>query len=215
MSVDPAKKKTFVICGRAQSGNTSLAEAILFKCGSTSRLGSVDTGTAVSDYEDDEKERKSSINLSVLAAQYKGTALQFIDTPGYLDFIGEVVCSGRAADFAVMVVDAVEGVGIGTEKAWEIIQREKLPCLFFINKLDTENADYLKIVEDIRQSLTKKAASIAIIQGKALSSIFKDKNKNAAMYNQVVEAVAESDDALCEKYLETGSLSDAEGKAAP
>ena len=127
MSSDLSKKKVFLLAGHAQSGKTSLVEAILFKTKANSRLGSIDQGTSISDYEDDEKTRKSSINLSVLKADYKGNSLQFIDTPGYLDFIGELVTSSKAADFAIIVVDAVEGVGVGTEKAWELLQRENIP----------------------------------------------------------------------------------------
>lgn len=210
MGIDAKKKKTFLLCGHAQSGKTSLSEAILYKCGAVSRLGSVDAGTSISDYEDDERERKSSINLSVLSATYKENSLQFIDTPGYLDFLGEVVMSARAADFAVVVVDAVEGVGVGTEKAWEIIRREDLPCIFFINKLDKENANYEATLNDIKQNLTKKATSMVVVEGSNANYILKTKDKNQSLYNDIVEAVAESDDALCEKYLETGSLSDSE-----
>ena len=210
MNSDTAKKRAFLLCGHAQGGKTSLCEAILFKCGTTNRLGKVDNGTSASDYEDDEKERKSSINLTVLEANYNDNSLQFIDTPGYLDFIGEVVSASRAADFAIIVVDAVEGVGVGTEKAWDILRKENLPCLFFINKLDKENVNYKKALEDIRQSLTKKAISLAVVSGKSAINVLKDKSKDTALYNEIVETVAESDDALLEKYLEKGTLSEEE-----
>ncbi|MCQ9205405.1 MAG: elongation factor G [Omnitrophica bacterium] len=214
MSSDITKKRTFLLCGHAQSGKTSVAEAILFKAGALSRLGKVVNATSISDYEDDEKERKSSINLSVLNAKYKANSLQFIDTPGYLDFIGELVTSSRAIDFAIIVVDAVEGVGVGTEKAWDILRKDNVPCLFFINKLDKESTDYKNTLEDIKQSLTKKATSLAAAEGKAQVSILENKDKDAALYNKIVEIVAESDDALCEKYLETGSLEDSEFEPA-
>lgn len=208
MNSDLTKKRTFLLSGHAQSGKTSLAEAILFKCGATTRLGSVDKGTSLSDYEDDEKERKSSINLSVLNAQYKGNSLQFIDVPGYPDFIGEVITSARAVDFAIIVVDAVEGVGVGTEKAWDIMRKENIPCLFFINKLDKENTDYKKTLQDIKQSLTKKATSLSVVEGKEVKSILKD--KDSPLYSELVDSVAESDDTLLEKYLEAGSLKETE-----
>ncbi len=210
MNSDLMKKKTFILCGHAQSGKTSLAESILFKCGATSRLGKVDNQTSISDYEDDEKERKSSINLAVLGAKHKGNSLQFIDTPGYFDFVGEVVTSARAADFAVMVVDAVEGVGVGTEKAWEILRKENIPCLFFINKLDKESTDYNRTLQDIRQSLTKKTINLCRVEAKTATNILKNKDKDPGLYNKIVETIAESDDKLCEKYLETGSLEETE-----
>ncbi|MBD3263967.1 MAG: elongation factor G [Candidatus Omnitrophica bacterium] len=214
MNSDLTKKRTFFICGNAQSGKTSLAESILFKCGATNRLGSVNDNTSVSDYEDDEKERKSSINLSVLGAEHKKHSFQFIDTPGYLDFIGEVVSAARAADFAVLVIDALEGVGVGAEKAWSILRKENIPCVFFINKLDKENTDYKKTLEDIRQSLTKKAVSMAIIEGRDVFNSLQNKDKDPSFYNEISETVAESDDALLEKYLEEGSLSEEDLKKA-
>jgi len=214
MGNDLSKKRTFLICGHAQSGKTSLAESILFKSGATTRLGSVDSGTSASDYEDDEKERKSSINLSVLSADYKGNSFQFIDTPGYLDFIGETISSVKAVDFAIIVVDALEGVGVGTEKAWELLQKEGIPCLFFINKLDKENTDFNKSLDDIRQSLTKKATSVVVAEGTTITNVLQKKDKDASLYGAIVETVAESDDSLLEKYLETGSLDESELKPA-
>lgn len=210
MRSDVMKKRTFLICGHAQSGKTSLSEAVLFKSGAVSRLGKVDNETSVSDYEDDEKERKSSVNLSVLGADYKDNSLQFIDTPGYLDFIGELITSSQAVDFAVIVVDAVEGVGVGTEKAWAILREKNLPCLFFVNKLDKENTDYNKTLGEIRANLTKNAVSVGVVEGKNAVNILKNKDKDGAAYNKIVEMAAESDDTLIEKYLETGELSEAE-----
>ncbi|MBP7087786.1 MAG: elongation factor G [Candidatus Omnitrophica bacterium] len=214
MSEDLTKKRTFLVCGHAQAGKTSLVEAILFKCGVSSRMGSVDEATSISDYEDDEKERKSSINLSVLSSEYKGNSLQFIDTPGYLDFIGEVIASVRAVDFAIIVVDGLEGIGVGTEKAWDLLRKENLPCLFFINKLDKENVDYNKRLEEIRKSLTKKAVDFGFREDKSVVNILKNKNKNPVLYNSALEAIAESDDILCEKYLETGALEEEEIRSA-
>lgn len=204
MGKDLSQKRTFILCGHAQSGKTSLAEAIIFKAKAVSRLGKVDDQTSVSDYEDDEKYRKSSINLSVLNATWQNNLLQFIDVPGYMDFIGDVISSAKAADFAVLVVDAVEGVQVGTEKAWEIIQRENLPCLFFINKLDKENTSFQKTVDDIKRSLTKKAVPFALFENNKVTDVLTQKSNH--YYGQVVEAVAESDDSLLEEYLEKGAI---------
>jgi elongation factor G len=209
MREDLSKKKTFLLCGHAQTGKTSLAEAILYKCGAISRLGKTQEGNTTSDYEEDEKERRSSINLSILNSEYKGSSLQFIDTPGYLDFVGELIAAARAVDFAIIVVDASSGIEVGTEKAWEIIRRENLPCLFFINKLDKEDTDYTRIVEEIRESITKRAVSFCVVEANDVANLLKERDKEPSLYNRIVETVAESDDALLEKYLETGSL---EGK---
>jgi len=212
MNSDVTKKINFLICGHAQSGKTSFAEAILFKCGATTRLGSVQDESSICDYEEDEKERKSSINLAVLNANYKEFNLQFVDTPGYLDFIGEVISGVSAVDFAIIVVDAVEGVGVGTEKVWDLLRKEKVPCLFFVNKLDKENADYKKTLDDIKQSLTKKVVSLEVVEGTNVTRILKDKNKDVSLYNSLIEVVAENEDNLLEEFLETGSIKDEEIK---
>jgi elongation factor G len=195
--MDVKNKRNFILLGHAQSGKTSLAEALLYFCKATSRKGAVADGTTVSDYSSDEIERKSSINLSVLFCDYKGNRVQIIDTPGYADFYGEVVQGVRAVDSAVLIVDAAAGVEVGTEKAWQIIEENNLPCIIFINKADKEGADIQKAISDIRSTLTKKA-------------FFIDKIDDP----ELIEAVAESDDKLLEKYLESGSLSVEEAKAA-
>ena len=212
-----AQKRVFFIGGHAQCGKTSLAEAILFKSGAVSRLGKVEEGTTVSDYEEDEKERKSSINLAFLQSEYKNNLLQFVDTPGYLDFIGEVISASRAADFAVIVVDPQSSIGVGTEKIWELIQRQNMPCVFFINKMDKDSGDFNKVVQDIRQQLTKKAVALTLINEGKPANIILDEQKRQKLgslaeegYTKVCEAVAESDDALLEKYLETGVLDPAD-----
>ncbi|MDD5195437.1 MAG: elongation factor G, partial [Candidatus Omnitrophica bacterium] len=208
MRGDLTKKRIFLLCGHAQSGKTSISESLLFKCGATSRLGSVDDGTTTSDYEDDEKARKSSINLSVLYADYKGNFLQFIDVPGYLDFIGELCSSSRAVDFALVVIDASSGIEVGTEKAWDILRKENLPCLFIVNKLDKENTNFQKSLEEIRSTFTRKAMPFALFeQGKIINVL---KNKDNAFYSQLIETVAESDDSLLEKYLEKGAIEEKE-----
>ena len=157
MRSDLDKKRVFLLCGHASSGKTSLCEQILFKCGATSRLGRVEDGNTVSDFDDDEKERKSSINLSLMRADYKGNSLQFIDTPGYLDFTGELILAARAVDFAVIVVDATAGVEVGTEKAWDIVRALNLPCIFFVNKLDKEATDFEKAVKESSRVLAARA----------------------------------------------------------
>ncbi len=212
MQNDLAKKRVFLLAGHAQSGKTSLAEAILFRCAATNRLGKVDEGTTVSDYEEDEKERKSSINMSLLYSQYEGNFLQFIDLPGYLDFIGELIASSRVVDFGIIVVDASSGIEVGTEKAWEFLRKENLPCLFVINKLDKENTNFLKILEEIQNNLTRKALPLFLWENMRLVSVIEDKQH--PLYSQFVEAIAESDDSLLERYLERGSLEEKEWQPA-
>ncbi len=229
MSVSIHNKRVFMICGHAQSGKTSLTESLLYKSGSCSRLGRVDEGNSLSDYQEDEIERKSSINASIFSFSRGDFSLTCIDTPGYLDFVGEVISSARAVDFAVLVIDAQSGVEVGTEKAWEIIQKENIPCLFFVNKLDKENTDFSRILKDIQVSLTKKASPLVfpvgreasfekiedILDKKNIDSLNgPDKDEALKLHTQIIDSIAETDDALMEKYLEAGELSFEEIKAA-
>ena len=188
--MDTRNKRNFILLGHAQSGKTTLSEVILYFCKATNRKGTVADGTTVSDYSFDEIERKNSINASLLYCDYKERRLQFIDTPGYADFFGEVVCGIRGVDSAVIVVDAIAGVEVGTERAWQLLEENNLPCVIFINKLDKEDADVNKALADIKDRLSKKAVTIESLDDPEL-----------------VEAIAESDDNLLEKYLEGTKLS--------
>ncbi|MCX5704944.1 MAG: elongation factor G [Candidatus Omnitrophica bacterium] len=190
-------KRNFILLGHAQSGKTSLAESLLYFCKATSRKGSVSDGTTVSDYSFDEIERRSSINLSLLFCDYKGNRIQIVDAPGYADFYGEVIQGIRAVDGVVLVVDVSSGVEVGTECAWQILEENNLPCVIFISKTDKEASDVPKVLEDIRNTLSKKA-------------FFIDNADNP----ELIEAVAESDDKLLEKFLESGSLSPEEVRSA-
>jgi len=190
-------KRNFVLLGHAQCGKTSLAESVLFICGATSRKGSVAEGNTVSDYAADEIERKISINAGLLFANFQGHQIQFIDTPGYADFVGEVTSSLRAVDAAVVVIDAINGIEVGTESIWSALEEMRLPRLIFVNKMDKEGADFSKVFAQIREQLSSKVVSLENLSDPHL-----------------VEAVAETDDKLLEKYLESGSLSEAEVKEA-
>ncbi|MBU1726577.1 MAG: elongation factor G [Candidatus Omnitrophica bacterium] len=183
--MDIKDKRNFILLGHAHSGKTTLAEALLYQCKATTRKGTIIEGNTVSDYSFDEIERKNSINLSMLYCEYKGTRIQILDTPGYADFFGEVISGVRAVDGAVIVVDASSGVEVGTERAWQILEEANIPCVFFINKLDKENTDVNKTLAAIKEQLTRTAAIIDSLQDPDL-----------------VEAIAESDDKLLEKYLE-------------
>ena len=183
-------KRNIILLGHAQSGKTSLSESIIFRCGATTRKGSVMEGNTISDYNWDEIERKSSISSSLLFCNSNDSLIQLIDTPGYADFYGEVISAIRAVDNAILVVDATSGVEVGTEKAWGMLQELKMPRIIFVNKLDKEGADVNKAVTDIKSALSKKAVLIA--------------PSNA---EEIAELVAETDDKLLEKYLAEGKLS--------
>jgi elongation factor G len=191
--MDIKNKRNLILLGHAQAGKTLLAEALLYFCKATTRKGKIEDGTTVSDYSFDEIERKNSINLSLLHCDYKGTAIQIVDTPGYLDFYGDVVSGVRAVDSAVLVVDAVSGIEVGTERSWQLAEENNLPCFIFINKSDKEGVDTNKVIADLKSTFSKSCAIIDSLEDPAL-----------------VEAIAESDDKLLEKYLEGTKLSQEE-----
>ncbi len=188
--MDPKAKRNFILLGHAQSGKTTLAESLLYYCKATNRKGKIEEGTTVSDYGFDEIERKNSINLSLLFCDYQGTRLQMVDTPGYADFSGEVIASLRAVDSAIIVVDAVSGVQVGTERAWGMLEEEGLPCMIFINKSDKEGVNVNSVLADLKSSLSKNCIIIESLEDPLL-----------------MEAIAESDDSLLEKYLAVLRLS--------
>jgi len=188
--MDIANKRSIILLGHAQSGKTSISESILYLSKATNRKGAVMEGTTVSDYSFDEIGRKSSINSSLLFCNYKENRIQIIDAPGYADFFGEVISGMRAVDGAVIAVDATAGVEVGTERAWQLAEEASLPCLIFISKVDKEGVDVNKAFLDIQNTFSKRAIMISSLD---------DPN--------LVEAVAESDDRLLEKYLEGAQLS--------
>ncbi|MCX5714826.1 MAG: elongation factor G [Candidatus Omnitrophica bacterium] len=186
--MEPKDKRNFILLGHAQSGKTTLSESILYLAKATNRKGSTADGNTVSDYNFDEIEKRSSINASLLFCDYKGTRVQIIDAPGYADFLGEVISGLRAVDSAVIVVDATAGVEVGTERAWQF-----LACLFFINKTDKPESDAANALADIQSRFSKAAVVIDKLDAPEL-----------------VEAIAESDDKLLEKYLEGTALTQGE-----
>lgn len=226
------KIKNIGVVGHGTTGKTSLVEAMLFAGKVTSRLGSVDSGNTVSDFTPDEIERKISINTALAHVDYKGTKINIIDTPGYADFYGEVKGGLRATDIAAIVVNAVGGVEVGTDMVWRTASKYDMPRAFFINRMDKENANYIKCVETIRESYSNHAIPIVISWGdgleyKGIIDLIKMKaskfagdgsasgedipaNMMAAAqewHDKLVEAAAESDEALMEKFFDKGELS--------
>src|SRR5712692_4055779 len=124
------------------AGKTSLVDAALYDSGAVTRQGKVDDGTSISDYDPDELKRHMSLNVKVLPVEWKDHKINFIDTPGYADFVGEVKAGLRVADAALVVVTAEKGVEVGTELTWQYADERKLPRMVFVNKLDRENTSF-------------------------------------------------------------------------
>ena len=213
-------------CG---AGKTSASEAILFTAGAITRLGKVDDGSTTSDYDPDEVKRKISINLSLLPCQWKGTKINLIDTPGYSDFVGEVRAAMRVSEAAIIVVCAASGVEVGTEQMWAYCEEADLPRLIFINKMDRENADFHRTVEELQSKFGAKCLPLQLPIGAhndfqgvvdllTMKSYIGSPPKEAeipsslqkqadSLHEKVVEAAAEVDDRLIEKYLGGEELS--------
>jgi elongation factor G len=212
-----------VLLSHGGAGKTSLSEAMLFNAGAISRLGKVDDGSSTSDYDPDEAKRRISINLSILPFQWKDKKINILDAPGYADFVGEVKAGMRVSEGAIVVVDATSGIQVGTEMVWGYCEEAKMPRLIVINKMDRENADFAKVVEDIKAKLGNKCVPLQLAigshtsfqgvvdlltakaytgsPGKEVEVPAAVKAQADALRDKLVESIAEMDDALIEKYL--------------
>ena len=217
------------------AGKTMLAEAFLHTTGATTRLGKVEDGTTASDYDEEETRRKISLYTSVLPVEYRDHKINVLDAPGYNDFVGEAVSALSVADSALILVDAVAGLEVGTEIAWRYAEGFSLPRFIVINKLDRDNANFTKAYDSVEafaqandRRLVKAQLPIGekhdfkgvidlismkayMGDGKTVTEIPADMKEEAeAAHFSLVEAAAEGEDTLLEKYLESGSLSDEE-----
>lgn len=221
--------RNIILLGHSGSGKTSLIEAMLHGAGAIPRMGKISDGTTVSDYNEDEKAKKHSTGSSLLSFVYNSKKINVIDTPGYTDFIGEMIGGLRAADACIVVVNATGGIEIGTERAYRMAMEKGVPCIFFINMLDKENSDYDKCFDDINKKFRKHCVAVDVPVGKEASlkdaaniisrkglDTLSDEDKAHArgLADSLAEAVAETDDALLEKYLDKGELAPEELTAA-
>ena len=233
MNVYPTEDiRNVVIMGHGSVGKTSLVEAALFVTGAINRMGSVEDGNTVSDYDEDEHRRKFSINLSVAAVERDGKKINLIDTPGYADFASEVLSGAQAADLALLVVDAVSGVEVGTDRAWNIAERANLPRMICINRMDRENADFFGVLNALQEKWGAKIAPLQIPVGSAdtyngvvdllhmtaylteegtESDVPGDLREQAdELRQQLIEAIVETDDELMEKFFDDQELTEDE-----
>lgn len=217
------------------AGKTMLTEAFLHATGATTRLGKVEDGTAISDYDDEEHRRKISIYSSVIPVEHRDHKINVIDAPGYTDFVGEMISALCVADGAIILVDAVSGIEVGTELAWRYADEFNLPRFFVINKMDRDNANFEETygaIEEFVRTHGKRAIKVHLPigekqgfkgvvdiigmksymgDGKTTAEIPADLKEAAEKAHfALVEAAAEGEDELMEKYLENGSLSDEE-----
>jgi elongation factor G len=232
--IDPEKIRNVALLGHSHDGKTSLAEAMLYAGGAVERLGRPDAGNTTFDFEPEEIKRKISIGTAIAHLTWRDAKINLLDTPGFQDFAGDVYGALRAAEGALLVVGAGTGVIVGTELAWQQLRARTLPTLVVVNKMDKENADYWRAVDSFKE-LSPRPVSIQfpigyeagfkgvvdLLTRKAYEFDQQGRAKEVPLPSELapevesrrsplVEAAAETDDALLEKYLESGELSDAE-----
>jgi elongation factor G len=232
--------RNFAIVGHASAGKTTLSECMLVCGGALNRLGSVNAGSTTSDYHADEKDRKISIHASLLHTEWLGKKLNIIDTPGYLDFISEGLAALRVADFAMVVVNAIHGTGVGTEQVWKYATEFGLPKVIVINGLDKEHVNFDATLQQIRSRFGDRVFPLAIPvnagpgfnqvldvmrneiityqtdgSGQYSESVPSGewKDRVSQLHAQLIEFIAESDDSLLEKFFAQGGLSEEEMRA--
>ena len=224
--------RNIALASHSSAGKTILAEALLHFSGATTRLGKIEDGTTISDYDEEEVRRGISLYTTVLPVEYNDVKINVLDTPGYTDFVGEVISALRVADGAVVLVDSVAGAEVGTEIAWNYCSDFNLPRFVVINKMDRDNANFQKALTSIQELSEirlipvqlpwgEKAAFQGVIDlltmkaykgdGKTATDIPEDMKAAAEEARfALVEAAAEGEDSLLEKYLENGELSNEE-----
>jgi elongation factor G len=227
--------RNVVLISHGGAGKTTLGDAMLFLSGGNDRFGRVDDASSVLDFDPDEQRRKTTISTSVAPVEWKGTKVNVLDTPGYFDFVGEVRSALRVGDGALVVVDATGGVEVGTELVWQYAQEFQVPRMVVVNKLDRENTDFEAVVAQINEAFGGHATPlylpvgknvafkglIDVIKGVMITTTADGKSTEgpvpadmagsvASVKERLKEAACDGEDALMEKYLEEGDLSDEE-----
>ena len=221
--------RNIAMASHSSAGKTMLAEAFLHFTGATTRLGKIEDGTTTADFEDEEIRRGISLSTAVVPVEYKGHKLNFLDTPGYTDFVGEVISALRVADGALILIDSVSGAEVGTEIAMSYCDQFALPRMIVINKMNRDNANFRKALDSVQEISDRRLIPLQLPWGEKadfkgvidllsmkaypgagdkvqdIPAEIKDDAETARM--ELIEAAAEGEDALLEKYLEGSELS--------
>ncbi|MCY6371638.1 elongation factor G [Clostridium ganghwense] len=222
--------------GHSGAGKTTLTEALLYYTKNSDRFGKVEEGTTISDYDSEEKKRKISISTTILPCEWNDIKINMVDIPGYFDFIGEMVEGLSAVDMSIIAVSGKSGIQVGTEKAWKYVNEHNMPKAFFINKLDRENSNFDKVLSQLKEQFGISVVPIQYPIGKEndFRGVVNVISKKARIFNpkthqmeedeipkellekvdecknMIMEAVAETDEVLLEKYFADGELGDEE-----
>ncbi|HBD65308.1 MAG TPA: elongation factor G [Clostridiales bacterium] len=219
------KIRNVALVGHSNCGKTTLTEALLYVTKVTNRMGKVEDGNTVSDFDKEEKDRQVSIGTSVIPIEFEDTKINFLDTPGYFDFVGEVYGGLRVASGAVVVIDASSGIEVGTEKVWKYLEQRNLPRVIVLNKMDKENVKFDVLLEELRERFGKKVVPFALPigegenfkgyvdivdrQGRLIEDIDNVKievpeelaDKVEELRGVLMESVAETDELLLDKFF--------------
>ena len=231
--------RNVVLLGHGGSGKTSLAEAMAYVSGATSRMGKIADGNTISDFDKEEQKREFSISTSLVPIEWEKAKINILDTPGYFDFVGEVEEAVSAADAAVIVVSGKAGVEVGTEKAWELCDKYKLPRMVYVTEMDVDDASFRQVVQDLTERYGKKIAPhfqpireneklvgyVNVIKNAARRytgvgqreecEIPEYCKPNLEIYrDKLLEAVAETSEAFMERYFEGDEFSVEEIRSA-
>jgi elongation factor G len=231
----PGDIRNFAIVGHATAGKTTLAEAMLLCGGAIHRMGGIAQGTTVSDYHVGEQQRHISIHGTPLHCTWQGRRFNFIDTPGYLDFASEGIHALRVADFALVVIHAGHGIGVGTELMWDYAGQAGIPRIIVVNGFDKEKYDFDALLADIREHFGPGVFPLAVpmdsgpgfhqvldVMRSEVVSYAADKSgqyaeepatgawkdRVEALHKELIEHIAESDDTLLQKFFDEGGLSE-------
>ncbi|NTW31322.1 MAG: elongation factor G [Bacteroidetes bacterium] len=228
--------RNIVLIGGAKSGKTTLSEAMLFEGGVITRRGAVEDKNTVSDYREIELERQNSISSTVMYSEFEGKKINIIDAPGFDDFVGEVVAALKVCDTAVMVINAQNGVEVGTEITWRYTSKHNSPVVFVVNQMDHDKANFDESIRQMKQYFGEKVIPVQypVNTGASFNTVIdvlkmkqlkftsgsgkieisdipeSEKAKAEALHGKIIEAAAESDEKLMEKFFEEGTLSEEE-----
>lgn len=231
MKTYPTKNiRNILILGHGGSGKTTLTEALAFNAGAVDRMGKIDEGNTLSDFDPEEKRRKFSISSSIIPLEFGGHKINLIDVPGYFDFIGDAYAALRVADAVVIVVDALAGVQVGTEKAIELLEKANVPAFIVVNKMDRENATFAKVMDALKETFGNKVVpfELPMGEGEAMTGVVnivdmsgsqrKDnrcfdvaisdemKTELEPYRDMIMESVAQTSESLMEKYFDGEEL---------
>lgn len=210
----PDQIRNVALVGHSGAGKTTLGEAILHKAGLTTRLGSVDDGTTVLDYDDESKDRRHTVDSALCHLQHEGHLLNFIDTPGMPDYCGQAIAAIAAVETAAVVVSAAAGIGVNTRRMFNIAKNHGLGRMIIVTRLDAENANLPDVLAAIRETFGHECHPINLPTngGKGVIDVLTNTSGEADVldvgecHTALIDAIVETDDALMEQFMETGSV---------